>query len=154
MIRTASVGLIATALAACQPSPAEGPAPELRDAWARATAPGQDAGGAFLSIEGGSEEDRLIGGSTPVARSVEIHAMQMDGEVMRMRRQDAVPVPAGAPVKLEPGGLHLMLMGLDAPLKQGAAFPLTLDFEKAGRKQVEVKVLAITSTGPRDGSDD
>ena len=154
MIRTACWAAIATALAACQPASTKAPALEVNEAWARATAPGQDAGGAFLTIEGGSEADRLVGGSTPVARSVEIHAMQMDGQVMRMRRQAAVPVPAGESVKLEPGGLHLMLMGLDAPLKQGSAFPLTLDFEKAGRKQVDVKVLPIGSTGPQAASDE
>ena len=127
---------------------------ELGHAWARATAPGQDAGGGFLTIRGGGSADRLVGGSTPVARSVEFHAMEMDGKVMRMRRQAAVAVPAGASVKLAPGGLHLMLVGLEAPLRQGTAFPLTLEFEKAGPKQVEVKVLAITSTGPREAGDE
>jgi copper(I)-binding protein len=98
--------------------------------------------------------DRLVGGATPVAASVEIHTMHMDGAVMRMRRQDGVDVPVDGALKLEPGGTHLMLMGLKAPLAAGRTFDLALDFAGAGRKEVRVKVLPIGATGPRDQPDE
>ena len=68
--------------------------------------------------------------------------MQMDGDVMRMREVGTIDVPAGGTVELQPGGLHLMLMGLKKPLVAGQAFPLTLRFEKAGAVEVQMKVVA------------
>ena len=146
---------VVLALAACQPH-AEKPAQiEAGDAWARATAPGQETGGVFLSLRnGGGVEDRLIAATTPVARSVEIHSMTMEGEIMRMRRQPDVGIAAASSVKLGPGGTHLMLMGLGSPLMAGTSFPLTLQFANAGQQQVEVRVRPIGSTGPRDGADE
>ena len=120
-------------------------------AWARATAPGQESGGVFLTIRGGGAPDRLVGGSSPAARTVEIHTMTMDGSV---RRQASIDVPPDGLVKLEPGGTHLMLVGLAAPLAQGRSFDLALDFAEAGRKQVRVEVLPIGATGPRDSRDE
>lgn len=111
--------------------------------WARPTVQGQQAGGGFLRIES-KTADRLVGGSTPVAGRVELHTMAMEGDVMRMRQLDGIDVPAGQAVELKPGSLHLMLMGLKAPLKAGDRFPLTLKFEKAG----EVKVDVAVQNGP------
>jgi copper(I)-binding protein len=82
-----------------------------------------------------------------VSRTVELHEMKMDGDVMRMRQVAAVDVPAGGSVALEPGGLHVMLLGLKAPLKEGDRFPMTLRFEKAGEVKVEVHVEAA-GVGP------
>ena len=140
-------------LAACDSSPkAE---VEVSRAWARATAPGQETGGVFLTIRNrGGSSDRLVGGSSSAAQSVEIHTMSMDGAVMRMRRQQAVDIPARGSVELAPGGTHLMLVGLKAPLNQGKSVPVSLEFEKAGLKTVEVRVRAISSTGPRDDDND
>ena len=155
LIHAMLVVAAATTLAACGQNGTSG-SDELRvsGAWSRATAPGQDVGGAFVTIRGGKSPDRLIGGSTPIAQSVEIHSMRMDGSVMRMRRQPALAVAAGASVKLGPGGTHVMLRGLKSPLTQGSSFPLTLEFETAGKKQVEVSVYAIGSSGPKDGDND
>lgn len=109
--------------------------------YARATAPGQPAGGAYLSVRNaGTASDKLVAASADVAASVELHEMKMDGTVMRMREVSAVEVPAGQAVELKPGGLHIMLMGLKAPLKQGDKFPLKLKFEKAGEVTVTVNV--------------
>ena len=80
--------------------------------------------------------------TTAVAKSVELHTMSMEGDVMKMRQLDAIELPKGAMVELKPGGLHLMLMGLKAPLKAGDTFPMTLRFEKAGEVVVTVKVEA------------
>jgi len=110
------------------------------NAWARPTVAGQAAGGGYLKISGGAAADKLVAASAPVSRGVELHQMAMDGDVMRMRAITAVDVPAGATVQLAPGGLHLMFVGLNKPLKAGDSFPLTLKFERAGEVKVEVKV--------------
>lgn len=109
--------------------------------YARSTAPGQPAGGAYLSIRNaGTAGDKLVSASADVSKTVELHEMKMEGDVMRMREVSAVEVPAGKAVELKPGGLHIMLMGLKAPLKQGEKFPLKLKFEKAGEVTVTVNV--------------
>ena len=145
----------AAVVSSCQPSGTAGENLVPGQAWARATAPGQDTGGVFLTIRnGGHEPDRLVGGSTPAADAVEIHSMNMDGDVMRMRRQDAVAIAPGSAAELQPGGTHLMLVGLKAPLAAGSSFPLTLDFAAAGRKHVKVAVRPIGATGPRGAADE
>ena len=116
--------------------------------YARTTAPGQSTGGAYLSFENRGPDDRLISASTPAAPAVEMHDTQMDGDVMRMRQLSAIDVPSNKAVVLKPGGLHLMLVGLKAPLKQGDKFPLTLKFEKAGEVTVVVNVESATSAEP------
>jgi copper(I)-binding protein len=109
--------------------------------YARSTAPGQPAGGAYLSINNaGGAADKLVSATADVAASVELHEMKMEGNVMRMREVPGIDVPAGQAVALKPGGLHIMLMGLKAPLKQGDKFPLKLKFEKAGEVTVTVNV--------------
>jgi copper(I)-binding protein len=109
---------------------------------ARATAPGQPVGGGYLALTNrGTTPDRLVGASAPgLAQRVEVHEMRREGDVMRMREIGAIDLPPGRTVLLEPGGLHLMLMGLKAPLAAGQRFPMTLTFEKAGSLQVEVSV--------------
>jgi copper(I)-binding protein len=108
--------------------------------YARATVAVQPTGGAFLTLTNNGADDRLLSASADVAKSVELHSMSMEGDVMRMRRLDAVDVPAGKTVELKPGASHIMLVGLKAPLKQGDKFPLTLKFEKAGEVTVTVNV--------------
>ena len=111
--------------------------------YARATAPGQPNGGAYLKlVNAGSAGDRLLSVSADVARSVELHSMSMQGDVMHMRQVDAVEMPAGKTVELKPGGLHVMLLGLKVPLRDGEKFPLKLKFEKAGEVTVTVNVEA------------
>lgn len=128
---------------------------EVRGAWARATAPGQETGGVFLTIRNsGDVEDRLTGGSTPASEAVEIHSMTMDGNVMRMRRQPHLTIPARSDLRLAPGGTHLMLLGLRSPLVVGSRFPLNLEFAKSGEKQVEVRVMPIGSGGLQEGGDE
>lgn len=117
--------------------------------WARASAGAARAGAAYLRIaNAGPEDDRLVGVSAPVAERVELHTHRMSGGVMRMRRVDAVAVPGGTSAELKPGGHHVMLIGLRAPLKEGETFPLTLIFEKAGTITVPVAVGSIAARGP------
>lgn len=111
--------------------------------YARATAAGQPIGGGFMKLANdGPAADKLLSASAPVAGSVELHTMRMEGDVMRMRQVDAIDLPAGATVELKPGGLHMMFIGLKQPLKAGDKFPLTLRFEKAGEVTVQVNVEA------------
>ena len=110
--------------------------------YARATVPGQLAGGGFLKLENKGDADRLLSASADVAGSVELHTMSMEGDVMRMRQVDSIALPTGKTVELKPGGLHIMFIGLKAPLKAGDSFPMKLKFEKAGEVTVNVKVEA------------
>jgi periplasmic copper chaperone A len=117
-------------------------APRVEAAWARPTVNGQAGGGGFLKITGGSTNDRLLSVSAGISKMVELHTMEMDGKVMRMREIEAIAIPAGATVELKPGGKHVMFMGLTQTLKAGDRFPLTLRFEKAGDVKVEMRVSA------------
>lgn len=122
----------------------------IRQAWARASAGPAKAGAAYLSIVNeGTAADRLIAAETPAARRAALHGHAMDDQgVMKMRPVEAVEIGPGETAVLEPGGLHVMLMGLAAPLKRGESFPLVLTFERAGRIEVEVGIEAVGATGP------
>lgn len=109
--------------------------------YARATAAGQPTGGGFLRLDNkGTAPDRLLSASAEVSSTVELHSMKMEGDVMRMRQVDTIDLPAGQVVELKPGGLHIMFIGLKAPLKEGDRFPLKLKFERAGEVTVTVNV--------------
>jgi copper(I)-binding protein len=98
----------------------------------------------------GGQADRLIAAKSAVAERVELHQMQMDGQVMRMREVPAIELPARTEVNLRHGGAgthHLMLINLNQPLKDGDRFDLELVFEKAGTRRVNVWVQT-----PRSGS--
>jgi len=114
----------------------------ITNAHARPTVTSQQAGGAYVTIENkGKLADKLVGASSPAAKSVEIHTMAMEGNVMRMREVGQIDIPASGRLDMKPGeGYHLMLMGLRQPLKAGDSFPLMLNFEKAGKAEVKVKV--------------
>jgi copper(I)-binding protein len=122
---------------------------EIKNVWARATPPGAAVGGGYLVIRNkGAGKDRLVGVTSPASARVEIHEMTMEKDVMRMREEKGVDVPANNSVELKPGGYHLMLIDLKAPLKAGDKVPLTLRFEKAGEIKAELAVGAITASGP------
>lgn len=119
--------------------------------WARATAPGAQAGGGFLKIANKGSADRLIAAEANVSNVVELHTMRMDGNVMRMAKLDnGIDLPAGQSVELKPGGLHVMFIELKAPLKEGDKFPLRLKFEQAGEITVDVQVQGLGSASPAD----
>ena len=118
---------------------------KVEGAWARPTVPGQQGGGGFVTLTSAGA-DRLVGGSTTLAQRFELHTMAMKGDVMEMRQVDAIELPAGKPVKLEPGGLHVMFIGLKQPLAIGSKVPVTLKFDKAGEVKVEFEVMARPSS--------
>jgi copper(I)-binding protein len=149
-------GLLAAALLAVL-SAAPAPAQEVKagdlvitQAWSRATPGGAKIGGGYLTIENrGSTPDRLIGGSGDVAAKIEVHEMSMANGVMTMRPLDkGLTIEPGKTVKLSPGGFHLMLFDLKAPLKQGDKVPVTLEFEKAGKVTLSLDVGSIGAQGP------
>jgi copper(I)-binding protein len=120
---------------------------EIKGAWARATPGKAETGVAYLTIES-AHPDRLTAVSTPVAAKAELHEMTMQGGVMKMRSLGALDLPAGHPVALKPGAAHIMLVGLKQPLRVGESFPLTLEFEKAGKREVNVVVEKAGAMGP------
>ena len=111
--------------------------------WVRTTVAQQTTTGAFMTITS-AQGGKLVSASSPVAASVEVHEMKMDGDVMKMRPVDALPLPAGKPVELKAGAYHMMLMGLKAPVKPGDIVPITLVVEdaKGKRQTVDVKATA------------
>jgi periplasmic copper chaperone A len=112
---------------------------EVSNAWARATPAKAENGAAYVTIVSPTP-DRLLSVSSPVAKKTELHTMEMAGMVMKMRPIAGLDIPAGQPVALKPGGEHIMLMGLQQPLREGQSFALTLNFEKAGARTVSVTV--------------
>lgn len=123
-------------------------------AWARATPPAAELGAIYVSIENrGNAEDRLMGASSPAARSTTLHESVEENGVALMRPLRAAAIPVGGVLEMKPGGAHIMLMGLLAPLKEGESVSLTLDFETAGSVAVSVPVLPIGSEGPTAGHD-
>jgi periplasmic copper chaperone A len=112
--------------------------------FVRATPPGARVAGAFMTIRNqGTEADRLLSASSPVAGLVEIHEMAVEGGMMKMRAVKGIDLRPGATVELQPGGYHVMLEELKRPLKQGEQVPVQLTFEKAGVIEIKVQVEAM-----------
>jgi periplasmic copper chaperone A len=122
----------------------------ITQAWSRATPGGAKIAGGYLTIENkGAAPDRLIGGSADVSDKVQVHEMAVNNGVMTMRPLDkGLVIEPGKIVKLAPGGYHLMLMDLKAPLKQGDKVPVTLEFEKAGKVKLSLDVQGVGAPGP------
>lgn len=114
----------------------------VTDAWARATVQGQKATGAFMKITA-KDNAKLVGVSSPVAGVAEIHEMKMEKDIMKMAAlPNGLDLPAGKAVELKPGGYHVMLMDLKAPLAKDTTVPVTLTFQdaKGVKSNVELKV--------------
>ena len=132
--------IAALALLACAAAHAQ---VSVDQPWVRTTVAQQTTTGAFMTITS-KQGGKLVAASSPVAASVEVHEMKMDGDLMKMRPVDALPLPAGKPVELKAGAYHMMLMGLKKPVKFGDVVPITLVVEDAAgkRQTVEVKATA------------
>lgn len=116
--------------------------------WSRATPPGAKIGVGFMRLRNAGAAERVIGASTPVARRVEMHVTVREGDVMKMRQVQSFEVPPGGTFELKPGGAHLMLVDLKQPLAKGERVPLTLELEKGGMLQVELRVAELGARGP------
>jgi periplasmic copper chaperone A len=121
---------------------------QIQHPWSRATPKGATVAGGYMKIVNtGTTPDRLIGGSTAAAPKFEIHEMSMEGGVMKMRMMPkGIEIKPGQTIEFKPGGYHLMFVGITAPLEQGKPVKGTLEFEKAGKIEVEYAVEAIGST--------
>jgi len=116
----------------------------VENAWSRATPAQARAGAAFFVVRNhGANDDTLVAADSDVADSVELHTHIHDNGVMRMRPVADILVPAGGLAELKPGGLHVMLIGLRAPLEEGSTFTLGLTFAHAGHMTVPVTVKGI-----------
>jgi copper(I)-binding protein len=143
-----AVGLLcATLLLAAACAPAAGGI-IVKDPFTRATPAGANTGGAFMTLSNtGQEADRLISASSPAAEKTELHETVDDNGVMKMEpRPEGWQIPADGTLELKPGGKHIMLIGLTAPLEAGKKIQMTLNFEKAGAKAIDVPVQALGGT--------
>ena len=122
---------------------------QISQPWARATPKGAAVAGGYLKITNtGTTPDRLLGGSTDVAKRFEVHEMSMDGGVMKMRElKNGLDIAPGATVELKPSSYHIMMQGLARPLAKGERVKASLTFEKAGKGEVEFAVEAIGASG-------
>lgn len=140
--------LFAIALFAGQ-AHAQGTAPvAVEGAWARASVQGQKATGAFMRLTA-KDGARLVRVETPAAGVAEVHEMKMEGDVMKMRAVPGLDLPPGKTVELKPGGYHVMLMDLKAPLAKGSSVPVTLVFQDAKGTESQLPLqLPVATQAP------
>ncbi|HET7847811.1 MAG TPA: copper chaperone PCu(A)C [Pseudolabrys sp.] len=154
MIRIAfALLLMALAAPAATAGSAEIGPLRITAAWARATPNGAKVGGGYITVTNtGTTPDRLLGGSSQVSKRFELHEMKSENGIMKMRPlPNGIEIKPGQTVTLKPGGEHIMLVDLNRPLKQGDHFKATLDFERAGKVDVEFSVEGIGARGPAAG---
>ena len=121
---------------------------KVEGAWARASVPGQTASGAFMRLTA-TQAMRLVGLESPAAGVAEIHEMQLDNGVMKMRALPELALAARQAVELKPGGYHVMLMDLKAPLQAGSQISLTLVLRDAqGAEQRQTLPLPVRAAAP------
>lgn len=121
---------------------------KVENAWLRPAVAGQSGTGGFARITS-DKGATLVGLASPVAGVAEVHEMAMEGDVMKMRAIESLPLPAGKPVELKPGGHHLMLMQLKQPLAAGGTVPVTLKLKGADGKLIEQRVdFKVSATAP------
>ncbi len=122
---------------------------EISDVWARKTRRTTSAA-VYMRIHNATDKpDVILEATTPRASMTTLHMSSETDGIMRMEMQDTVALPAGETIAFEPGGLHIMLMGLDQPLKEGDVFPITLTLEQAGDVTVYVEVTGLSGPSAR-----
>jgi hypothetical protein len=114
---------------------------KIDNPWVRATAPGQKVAGGFMNLTADADM-ALVGGSSPISNSVELHFMRMENGVMEMRQLKEIKLPKGKMVTLEPGDLHVMFIGLKHQVKPGQKVPMTLVVKAADGKEQKIAVEA------------
>lgn len=124
------------------------------EAYARASAtPTAAAGAAYVSLMNhAAEADTLVSAATPAAQTTEIHTTEITDGVMRMKAAGPLEIPAMGRLEMKPGGYHIMLMGLKAPLRKGDEIEITLTFEKAGEMTLKVPVGGVAQGGHGHGA--
>lgn len=134
--------LVAAALSACQADPAPA-APDIADPWARETVDGQMMAAAYFTITNPGPNDlRITRVETPAAQTAGFHRSMVENGVATMKALDnGLVVEAGETAALEPGGDHVMLEGLHAPLVAGTTIDLTLVFEGGKRETIKATIV-------------
>lgn len=132
-------------VSACRPGPEQGGV-DIRNARSPATPPGASIAVVYMEMTA-AQADKLLSAETPAADRVEFHSTMEQGGMMQMRPLTSIDLPADAPVRFQPGGTHLMLLGLHAPLVSDATFPITLRFENADAVTIEITVVHPGSVG-------
>lgn len=133
--------LLLAALGLTLATPACADSVKIDQPWVRATAPGQKVAGGFMTLTADADM-KLVGGSSPVSRQFELHFMKMDNGVMEMREMKEIPLPKGQAVSLAPGGLHVMFIDLNGPIRAGQKVPMTLEVRGADGKSRSIRVEA------------
>jgi copper(I)-binding protein len=123
---------------------------QIGNPWTRVTPKGATVAGGYMTIRNtGSTPDRLIGGSSAVAGRFEVHSMVMEQGVAKMRPvEGGLVIGPGETLELKPGALHVMLTGLKQPLEKGRKVKGTLEFEKAGKVDIEYSVEPLGASSP------
>ncbi len=134
--------LLALALfASCQKDVMSSHKLSVKEAWALEVPETQSMSAAFLKIANkGDSDDTLLSAESDIAENVELHEMVLEDEKMKMRMIESIPVPAGETVELKRGGLHIMLIGLKKPMKEGESVHLVLNFKTAGKIEIDAPV--------------
>lgn len=147
--RIFSIGIVVACLLPVAAESQESHRLMAQSAWARAIVTPAGTGAAYVTIMNmGTMPDRLVGARSDIAEMATLHVSTMTDGVMRMRPTEAIPVQPGEATTLQPGGYHVMLMGIKAPMREGQSFHLTLVFENAGEIETHVDVLSATAEGP------
>lgn len=138
-----SLLFLATILAAPLHAAAAGAMVQVADPYVRAVPAGQDQTAAYLTLRNTGKQDvALVKAESPAARAVELHTVISEGGMMKMRPVRKMEVKAGGETKLQPGGLHIMLIGMTEPLKEGASVSLTLGFDDGSKLNITAPVRA------------
>lgn len=120
----------------------------VHEPYVRLAPPNAQATGAFMVIRNtGSKDAKLVKADNPASRLTELHTHINDQGVMRMRQVQAIDLPAKGEAVLKPGGLHVMLIDMKAPLAEGEIVPITLTFDDGSSKRIDVKVVRMMSAG-------
>ena len=118
----------------------------VEKAWVRAPVPSIKVTAGYAVItNNGNEGDELLSISSPLAKSIELHLSKSDGGMMSMDHVERLDIPVGGKVELTPGGYHLMIQGLTAPLGVGEKLDLTFTFKKAGPVNVEAIITPLSA---------
>lgn len=142
-MQSALIALFAGSLLATS---ALGDSVKVENAWVRATAPGQKVAGGFMDLTADAEMT-LVGGSSPLAASLELHFMRMENGVMEMRELQEITLTKERTVRLQPGGLHLMFIGLKTQIKPGQQVPLTLTVKGSDGQEQTLNIQASARRG-------
>lgn len=153
--RSAWRHLLMVALAMATTLPAAMAQPSITsfsDSWIRGSVPGQTNGAGYVRIKNLSANPiELIRVDSDRAQRIELHTIDRDGGVARMREVSGIRVPANGDVELAPGGYHIMFIGLKEPFSPGEKIPLTLHFEGAQPAQIQFEVMPAAYQ-PKDNS--